>query len=312
MTPNQAVAIPITDDRAKWNPFDYPLLFATPDLIAHSTWLSHIPLAMLVVDLLRPATIVELGTYRGVSYCAFCQAVEALGLETRCYAVDTWQGDAHSGLYGGDVLADLRAYHDPLYGRFSTLLQSSFDDAAPRFDDGSIDLLHIDGLHTYEAVRHDFEAWLPKLSDRGVVLFHDIAEHKDDFGVWRFWAEIRQRYPFFEVSHGHGLGILAVGSEAEPELSPLLSVQDADRSVLEQFFGAVGRQWDLQQALDTASRRLSVQQDALAWMQQELADYSRLRDKLPVRMLRALNRYGFHEALQRAWQKATRTGEGAG
>ncbi len=152
-----------------FNPLDHPLCLGTPGLLAHSTWLSHIPLGMLLVDLLRPTTIVELGTYRGVSYCAFCQAVKALELDTRCYAVDTWRGDVHSGLYGGDVLANLRTYRDRFYGDFSTLLQSSFDDAVTHFEDGSIDLLHIDGLHTYEAVCHDFETWLPKiemLSDR--------------------------------------------------------------------------------------------------------------------------------------------------
>jgi hypothetical protein len=84
---------------------------------------------MLVVDLLRPKTIVELGTHAGDSYCAFCQAAKELRLDLRCYAVDTWHGDEQSGLYGPEVLADLRSHHDQLYGGFSTLIQSTFDDA---------------------------------------------------------------------------------------------------------------------------------------------------------------------------------------
>jgi len=88
---------------------------------------------MFLVGLLRPKVVVELGTYYGASYCAICQAVKELELETRCYAIDTWEGDPHSGYYGPEVLADLRTHHDPLYGGFSRLIQSSFDEGATHF-----------------------------------------------------------------------------------------------------------------------------------------------------------------------------------
>ena len=124
------------------NPLDHPICFSSPERLTHVTsWHEHIPFAMLLVDLLRPRMIVELGTHLGDSYCAFCQAVKELNLDTRCYAVDTWQGDSHSGLYDADVLDDLRAHHDPLYGSFSSLIQSTFDDALKNFADGSINLL---------------------------------------------------------------------------------------------------------------------------------------------------------------------------
>jgi hypothetical protein len=93
--------------------------------------------------------------------------VQELHIETACFAIDTWGGDPQSGHYGAEVLTDLRSHHEPLYGSFSTLLQSDFDDALSSFQRGSIDLLHIDGYHTYEAVAHDFETWLPKMSDQG-------------------------------------------------------------------------------------------------------------------------------------------------
>ena len=40
-------------------------------------------------------------------------------------------------------------------------------------------------FHAHEAAKGDFERWLPKLSARGVILFHDTNEHRKDFGVWR-------------------------------------------------------------------------------------------------------------------------------
>ncbi|MGH9268100.1 MAG: class I SAM-dependent methyltransferase, partial [Acidimicrobiales bacterium] len=113
-----------------FNPLDHPIVFTPPRrLTPFSVWHGHIPAAMLLVDLLRPEAFVELGTYYGDSFCAFCQAVGDLGLATRCYAVDTWEGDPQGGFYGPEVLADLREHHDALYGGFSRLIQSNFDEA---------------------------------------------------------------------------------------------------------------------------------------------------------------------------------------
>ncbi|MHB8192965.1 MAG: glycosyltransferase [Bellilinea sp.] len=191
--------------------FKYPAAFAIPQRFLASAWIEHTPFAMFLMDFIRPQLFVELGTYQGVSYCAFCQAAKSLGLETQGYAVDTWEGDKHGGFYGEHILADLQKYHDTRYGDFSRLVQSTFADAIKHFRGNSIDLLHIDGLHTYDAVKHDFQTWLPKLSDRAVVLFHDTNVHEKDFGVWKFWEEIKLNYPHFEFLHGHGLGILGVG-----------------------------------------------------------------------------------------------------
>src|SRR4029453_7486205 len=123
------------------NPLDHPICLESPKRLSPiRSWHEHIPFAMFLIDVVRPHILVELGTHAGDSYCAFCQGVKELNLDTRCYAVDTWRGDAHSGFYDLTVLDGLGAHHDPIYGSFSALIQSSFDDALQHFADGEINL----------------------------------------------------------------------------------------------------------------------------------------------------------------------------
>ena len=185
-------------------------------------WAGHIPFAFWIVEALRPQLLVELGTHSGNSYLAFAQAIHRLGLGTACFAVDTWRGDDHAGHYGEEVFQELSRYHDPRYGAFSRLVRSTFDEAVQHFPDASVDLLHVDGYHTYEAVARDFATWRPKLSARAVVLFHDINVREGDFGVWRLWGELRGDHPHFEFLHGHGLGVLGIGGDLPAAVTALL------------------------------------------------------------------------------------------
>ncbi len=144
---------------------------------------------------------------------------------TRCFAVDTWLGDQHAGHYPEQVYEALAAFNEQRYRRFSVLLRKTFSAAVAEFADASIDLLHIDGLHTYEAVAEDFSTWQRKLSPRAVVLFHDTNERHGDFGVWRLWAELRQSYPGFEFLHSHGLGVLHYGADAPASVAALCHLE---------------------------------------------------------------------------------------
>jgi hypothetical protein len=219
----------------------------------------HAPFALWIIDVLKPRILVELGTFSGTSYCAFCEAVKALQIATQCFAVDTWLGDAQSLFYGEEILNNLKEHHDPLYSDFSRLIRKDFDSALGEFQDRTIDLLHIDGLHTYEAVKHDFETWLPRVSDRGVVLFHDTQVRGRDFGVWRFWDEIRQQYPHAELLHGHGLGILIVGPNAPNEIKEIISSVSNSNEAMQtfrDFFEHLGSACLLQVKLQSASEAI--------------------------------------------------------
>jgi len=223
-----------------------------------SAWLEHAPFGFWLVDALRPTQIVELGCFSGFSYSVFCQAVQALGLDTRCYAVDTWLGDEHSGFYGAEVFKTFNAYNEAHFSSFSQLIRSDFDEALQYFPDGSIDLLHIDGKHGYEDVKSDYSQWRSKMSDRGVILFHDTNVHERGFGVSRLWLELSRQYRAFEFLHGYGLGVLGVGGNLPGALEVLF------RSVSDPALVCVsGQPWTtLHHNAAAARRRLTFDADS--------------------------------------------------
>jgi hypothetical protein len=274
--------------------------FWVPDQFVDSAWIEHAPFGFWLVDALRPRTIVELGVHHGFSYFVFCQAVRRLQLQARCFAIDTFEGDEHAGFYGNDVYEDV-SRRNRRYDGFSQVIRSTFAEACDQFAAGSIDILHIDGCHTHDAVRRDFETWLPKLSSRGVVLFHDTAERGNGFGVHLLWDELRMRYPHFEFMHGHGLGIIGVGNNIPAKVRRLFAASasasspQAIRAAYERLGGAIE---DLRQAREQKreTARLMEQLDALQARVQSFEQSTSWRLTAPLRavgtLLRSVRRTG--------------------
>jgi len=62
--------------------------------------------------------------------------------------------------------------------------------------DKKFDVLFIDGDHTYEGVKQDFEMYAPLVKDRGFILMHDVMNINE--GVPKFWKEIKYPKVSFE------------------------------------------------------------------------------------------------------------------
>lgn len=187
-----------------------------------SPWAGHRWFAYDLVGWLRPRRIVELGTHYGCSFFALCQAAVEHDTGSELIAVDSWTGDPHAGFYGEEVYEHVErnlVQHFP--DAHTTLLRMLFDDALSQVADSSVDLLHIDGYHTYEAVAHDLNSWEPKLTSDATVLLHDV-DPSSGYGSSRFWHDLATQHGGFSFGHSFGLGVWTRHSE----LAALLSSED--------------------------------------------------------------------------------------
>ena len=219
--------------------------FVTPDWVATSAWFGHAPFAAWLVAAMQPRLVVELGVYSGFSYFTLCEAAERYATNAKLVGIDNWEGDEHAGPLEAETRQRVEAYNHRYRSR-SSLVTASFDVAADRFSEGEIDLLHIDGLHTYESARHDVETWLPKVSGRGVVLLHDTEVRERGFGVWRVMDELETKFPTFRFPHCHGLGVVGVGTELPAAVGALLAADDNDesRSAVREAYELLGSRID--------------------------------------------------------------------
>jgi len=233
-----------------------PESFSTPTVFVPTSAYGHAPFFFWLFNALRPKCAVELGSANGYTFFVFCQSASQSGASV--YAVDTWRGDINTGLYGEEiyqsVCSNLKTHFKDIDAH---LVRSTFDKAAPDFPDSSVDLLFIDGCHTYDAVKSDFETWRPKMSDRGVMVFHDTAVIAENFGVHQFWKEITQGIPGFEFNHDHGLGVLPVGANVPGIIQSLVREGEHTKKELQAVYSCLGERLTLKSQLALAENNIA-------------------------------------------------------
>jgi predicted O-methyltransferase YrrM len=123
--------------------------------------------------LIQPKVIVEIGSARGVSTCTLALACAENG-GGHVYAIDPHQLNEWTdvGTKGGTLEFLQERLHSYRLDQFCTIIRKPSGDAAVTWNQ-TIDLLFIDGDHTLEGVRKDFEGFAPWVRDDGLVVVHD-------------------------------------------------------------------------------------------------------------------------------------------
>lgn len=230
-------------ETTNWSYYSPTFEFTKELPLESSAWSGHYFFAYDLVRNLKPEVIVELGTHKGNSLFSMAQAIKDGKLKTKLHGVDTWEGDSQAGYYGEDIYKEFLKISKKYYTDVDIIPHKMFfDDALKTFKNNSIDILHIDGLHTYEAVKHDYDTWLPKVKkDTGIIMFHDVCETKDDFGVYRLWEKEKKKYKnTITFEHYHGLGVVFINDNLNLEKQNLVLYytslsknQDLEREVEE-------------------------------------------------------------------------------
>jgi len=177
-----------------------------------SAWEGHILYIYNQIQEWKPKTVVELGVYLGHSLATMAEGCEDAKLDTKLYGVDHFEGDEHSGRFGGEIETIARQAL-VLYPNV-TIIKSTFNDALEDWkkrDDTKIDLLHIDGRHFYEDIKEDFENWEGFVPRGGHIILHDTQVRERNFGIGKYFAELKREHPewkFGERIPSHGLGII--------------------------------------------------------------------------------------------------------
>lgn len=184
-------------------------------LIAPSQFRSEIFQLSTRVHQLKPKTIVEIGTEKGGTLSIWCAIADP---NATIVSIDL-PGGIHGGGYPNWRKHVYRRFTQPNQKLYLLRLDSHQADSRDRLKtlipSEGIDFLFIDGDHTYDGVKMDFEMYSPLVRRGGLVAFHDIVTHPPEkkCDVDKFWREVKMKYKSWEFIENpnqdkYGIGLL--------------------------------------------------------------------------------------------------------
>jgi precorrin-6B methylase 2 len=124
---------------------------------------------------------VELGCYKGKSTSFIGVEIHKQKRDINFFAIDSFQGATNStdaneikAYEGISEIEESYTYNVSLIGNKIKTIVSLTDEAAQYFEDSSVDVVFVDGGHSYEVVKADILAWLPKVKKGGIISGHDF------------------------------------------------------------------------------------------------------------------------------------------
>lgn len=170
-----------------------------------SAWKGHMKFASLLPLLFDDVkTIVDLGVDYGHSTISW-----GISGNANVYGIDWFEGDIHTGYRNtynivSNKLQDLKNKYNYNTDKIH-IIKGSFDEVAKDWDK-PIDILHIDGEHTTEAIYRDFNNWSRYVKDDGIICFHDTTSFPQSIGA--FVNNLDGYYKLY-FNHSAGLGVIS-------------------------------------------------------------------------------------------------------
>lgn len=240
-----------------------------------------LPALFWLIELARPSQSVKLGMADGTVYFGLCQALDRLDHAVNGYCIDPFISDPE--------FDEIRRYNHENYRDFSHLVSEDIFRFARRLAARSVDMLHVEAsdlVSDSSATEAITREWIKTLSDRALIVLHNVESYRDDPRVLAALDEIVGSSATIHFDQGPGMIVVLHGADQPEALRKLatLAAGDAGYAEVRQVFSRIGElnhyEWSHRQALESLQRthmsleRARADQDAIE------VDRAALRERL--------------------------------